>query len=188
MQLRMWQPGPIQRQGESNAVMTRAAAFEIVKTNNLPTVSEVGDTDFPTNLRLDYTLTVAVAGHKSAAGSVTLIDLEFESECDVSRQVTDLVAGVAEQLGDDNPPPLVMVDHEGDFVAELQNIIGVPPSAMAITVATISTPPDAPSMCPTALLVDETSRPLRAWSPKTRLIALVSAMSPNTVLVPCALT
>jgi beta-N-acetylhexosaminidase len=47
-------------------------------------------------------------------------------------QVTDLVAGVAEQMGDENPPPLVMVDHEGDFVAELQNIIGVPPSAMAI--------------------------------------------------------
>ncbi len=79
----------------TGAVMTRAAAFEIIKTNNLPSLSEVGDTDFPTNLRLDYTTTVAVAGHKSAAGSVTLMSLEFESEYDVSRQGTELVAGYA---------------------------------------------------------------------------------------------
>ncbi len=84
--------------GEGNrtgAVMVRASGFEIVKTNNLPSVSEVGDTDFPTNLRLDYTVTIAVAGHKSAAGSVTLMDLEFEQEYDVSRQGTELVAGYA---------------------------------------------------------------------------------------------
>lgn len=47
-------------------------------------------------------------------------------------QVTDLIAKVSQQIPDGEPPPLILVDHEGDFVAELQNIIGVPPSAMAI--------------------------------------------------------
>lgn len=47
-------------------------------------------------------------------------------------QITDLIGSVSEQLGSEGPVPLVMADHEGDFVAELRQIIGVPPSALAI--------------------------------------------------------
>lgn len=47
-------------------------------------------------------------------------------------QVTDLLGGVSEKLDSGELPPLVMADHEGDFVAELSRIIGVPPAAMAL--------------------------------------------------------
>jgi len=47
-------------------------------------------------------------------------------------QVADLVASVDEYLSVDDAPALVMADHEGDMVAQLRGIIGVPPSALAI--------------------------------------------------------
>ena len=78
--------------GKATGVMRNAAGFEIVKTTNLPTASEVGDTDFPTNLRLDYGTTVGVCAHRSAAGSVSLIDMQFETAWDPNRQGTMLIA------------------------------------------------------------------------------------------------
>jgi len=47
-------------------------------------------------------------------------------------QVGELIQSVVETLGSDAPPPLVMADHEGDLVSELREIIGAPPSALAI--------------------------------------------------------
>ena len=47
-------------------------------------------------------------------------------------QVADLVGGVEERLSDGKLPPLVMADHEGDFVSELRSLIGIPPSALAV--------------------------------------------------------
>src|SRR2546423_250511 len=58
--------------------------------------------------------------------------------------------------------------------------------ASALTAA--STPPAAPSMCPVMLFVEETMSPFFAQSPKTFLMAFVSAMSPTGVEVPCAFT
>ena len=46
--------------------------------------------------------------------------------------MTELIGTACEAIGDDGPAPLVMADHEGDFVAELKNIIGVPPAPLAI--------------------------------------------------------
>ncbi|MCI0452200.1 MAG: hypothetical protein L0Z51_07390 [Candidatus Latescibacteria bacterium] len=47
-------------------------------------------------------------------------------------QVGDLIGGVCEELAREGLNPLVMADHEGDFVAELRQIIGVPPAPLAI--------------------------------------------------------
>jgi beta-glucosidase-like glycosyl hydrolase len=47
-------------------------------------------------------------------------------------QIGELIAAVTEELGAEGPAPLIMADHEGDFVAELRQIIGVPPAALAI--------------------------------------------------------
>ncbi len=47
-------------------------------------------------------------------------------------QVGDLIGSVAEELARDGLNPLIMADHEGDFVAELRQIIGVPPAPLAI--------------------------------------------------------
>ena len=46
--------------------------------------------------------------------------------------------------------------------------------------------PAAPKQCPVTDFVDDTAS-VRAWSPKTCLIARVSAASPSGVEVPCAL-
>jgi beta-glucosidase-like glycosyl hydrolase len=59
----------------------------------------------------------------------------FRRNVDSLTQVTDLVAKATERLSAADLPPLVMADHEGDVVAELQNIIGAPPSAMALAAA-----------------------------------------------------
>lgn len=56
----------------------------------------------------------------------------FERNIESLAQVSDLVAEVTERLAAEGPPPLVMVDHEGDYVSELRRLIGVPPSVMAI--------------------------------------------------------
>ncbi len=47
-------------------------------------------------------------------------------------QVGDLIGGVCEELAREGLNPLVMADHEGDFVADLRQIIGVPPAPLAI--------------------------------------------------------
>ncbi len=44
----------------------------------------------------------------------------------------DLIGSVCEELAREGLNPLVMADHEGDFVAELRQIIGVPPAPLAI--------------------------------------------------------
>ena len=56
----------------------------------------------------------------------------FRRNVESLSQVSELIARVTEKLDIDGLPPLVLADHEGDFVSELQKIIGVPPSAMAI--------------------------------------------------------
>jgi beta-glucosidase-like glycosyl hydrolase len=56
----------------------------------------------------------------------------FRRNVESLSQVSELIARVADKLGDNGAPPLVLADHEGDFVSELQRIIGVPPSALAV--------------------------------------------------------
>ena len=56
----------------------------------------------------------------------------FQRNIESLPQVADLIGSVEERLGQDGLLPLVMADHEGDFVSELQRVIGAPPSAMAI--------------------------------------------------------
>ena len=56
----------------------------------------------------------------------------FQRNIDSLPQVRELLESVDERLGRDGLPPIVMADHEGDFVSELQRVIGIPPSVMAI--------------------------------------------------------
>ena len=59
---------------------------------------------------------------------------------------------------------------------------GIMPSRMLRAQITASTPPAAPRRCPVIDFV-ELSASRRAWSPKTALMAWVSARSPSGVLV-----
>jgi hypothetical protein len=79
----------------ARAVVSRAADFEVIKTNNLPSADDQANADLPADLKLDYQTTVAVAAHKSAAGTVKLIDLTVEKAWDVNRQGTILLAKYA---------------------------------------------------------------------------------------------
>ena len=75
----------------------KVAGISVVKTNNLPSTnitSGVLDGSDGT-LGGDYAPTVGVAWHKSAAGTVKLLDLSVEMEYDVRRQGTLLVAKYA---------------------------------------------------------------------------------------------
>lgn len=58
----------------------------------------------------------------------------FERNVRSLAQVTDLIGAVGEALAE-GPTPLVMADHEGDFVSELKNIIGIPPAPLALAAA-----------------------------------------------------
>jgi len=59
----------------------------------------------------------------------------FERNIDSLPQIAELIGAVEERLASNGLVPLVMADHEGDFVSELRKLIGVPPSALAIAAA-----------------------------------------------------
>jgi len=76
----------------------RVAGITIVKTNNLPKTNvTTGTTEAGTNDKYmgDFSGTVGVIMHPSAVGTVKLLDLGLESEYQISRQGTLMVAKYA---------------------------------------------------------------------------------------------
>ncbi|WP_265660763.1 phage capsid protein [Stutzerimonas stutzeri] len=76
----------------------RVAGITIVKTNNLPnTVVAAGSLDAGTGDKYagDFSKTVGLVMHPSAIGTVKLLDLGMESEYQISRQGTLMVAKYA---------------------------------------------------------------------------------------------
>lgn len=76
----------------------RVAGITIVKTNNLPKTNvAAGSLDAGTNDKYagDFTNTVGLIMHPSAVGTVKLLDLGMESEYQISRQGTLMVAKYA---------------------------------------------------------------------------------------------
>lgn len=67
----------------------------IVKTNNLPSTNISAETGTQNTYNGDFTNTVALVMHKSAIGTVKLLDLAVESEYDIRRQGTLMVAKYA---------------------------------------------------------------------------------------------
>lgn len=76
----------------------RVAGITIVKTNNLPkSLVAAGSVEAGTNDKYagDFTNTVGLVMHPSAVGTVKLLDLGMESEYQISRQGTLMVAKYA---------------------------------------------------------------------------------------------
>jgi hypothetical protein len=69
------------------------AGFEIVKTNNAPFGSNISTG--PTAYRVDATNTVAVCAHKSAVGTVKLLDVRSEMVYSALHQGTFLIGSYA---------------------------------------------------------------------------------------------
>lgn len=80
---------------KARAAMPFASDLQVIKSNNIPTADDSANTDIPTDLRISYTPNVAAVWHKSGVGSVKLMDLKTESEYDIRRQGTLLVAKFA---------------------------------------------------------------------------------------------
>ena len=59
----------------------------------------------------------------------------FERNIRSLSQLSDLLGGIRETLPLESPPPLIMVDHEGDAVSVLRRLIGTPPAPGAIAAA-----------------------------------------------------
>lgn len=92
--------------GLDSGTVFSVAGFEIVKTNNLPQ----GDVDSgPTAYQGDFTNTAALVAHKSAAGTVKLIDLGMEMQYDIRRQGTLMVGKYAVGHGILRPESAVQI-------------------------------------------------------------------------------
>lgn len=81
----------------SDGKVLRIAGMEIVKTNHLPNSNITTGTEAGTNSKYagNFSTTVALALQKSALGTVRLLDLALESEYDIRRQGTLMVAKYA---------------------------------------------------------------------------------------------
>jgi len=77
----------------------RVAGIEIIKTNNLPSTNITGTSvaagGTPARYVGDFSKTVGVVMHSSATGTVKLLDLGMESQYDIRRQGTLMVAKYA---------------------------------------------------------------------------------------------
>lgn len=81
----------------SDGTITKIAGIQIVKTNQLPTTDTTEDTDVDYDLyhNLDCTKLAAMVWQKNAVGTVKLMDLSMQSEWDIRRQGTLMVARYA---------------------------------------------------------------------------------------------
>lgn len=86
----------------SDGKVLRVAGLDVVKTNNLPTATvATGTVDAGTGDKYAglFNTTVGVAIQKGALGTVNLLDLAMESEYDIRRQGTLMVAKYAKGHG-----------------------------------------------------------------------------------------
>lgn len=82
----------------------KVAGVELVKTNQIPSANEASqDSGDKNGYNGNYTDTVAVVAHRSAVGTVKLLDLAFESEYKMELQGTAMVAKYAVGHGELRP-------------------------------------------------------------------------------------
>lgn len=84
--------------GESSykdAVMTSVARINLVKTNHMPSTNETADATVLAAYQANYATSVAAVFHKSAVGTLKLMDLALESTYDARRQGTLMLAKYA---------------------------------------------------------------------------------------------
>lgn len=76
-------------------VIFRVAGLPIVPTNNLPQTDQSADATVAPQYQGDFSATTALVMHKSAVGTVKLLDLAVEMEYDIRRQGTLIVGKYA---------------------------------------------------------------------------------------------
>lgn len=68
--------------------VNRINSIPLIKSNNLPQEDDRSNTAIPSLRRADFSKTMAIVGHRSAAGSVNVQDVTVETEYDMRRQGT----------------------------------------------------------------------------------------------------
>lgn len=79
----------------STGTIETVAGITIVKTNNVPSTNQTADAGIHAKYRADYSKTVGVMGNRWAVGTVQLMDISLESEWEIRRQGTFMVAKMA---------------------------------------------------------------------------------------------
>lgn len=79
----------------ADGVIYRLFGMEIVRTNHLPVADESGDTEIPEAYRGNFSTTSALVMHRSAVGTVKLLDLAVEMDYLIQYQGTLIVAKYA---------------------------------------------------------------------------------------------
>lgn len=87
----------------------KVAGFEIVKSNNFPRTNTTGDGTVAAQYQVDASTVSALALHKSAVGTVKLVDLSTEMAYDIRRQGTLLVGKYAVGTGALRPEAAVEI-------------------------------------------------------------------------------
>lgn len=79
----------------ANAVISSVARIQLVKTTFMPNTDESADSNVLAKYRGNWANTVGLVWHKSAIGTLKLLDLSMESEYDIRRQGTLMLAKYA---------------------------------------------------------------------------------------------
>lgn len=79
----------------SQAVIQSVARIPLVKSNHVPSADDTSNSNIQSKYRADYSGTVAAVFHKSAVGTLKLLDLALEDAYDARRQGTLMLAKFA---------------------------------------------------------------------------------------------
>jgi hypothetical protein len=79
----------------ANAVITSVARVKLLKTRHLPSANDTANAALQAKYRADYSKTVGIMFHKSAVGTLKLLDLALEDAYDPRRQGTLMLSKFA---------------------------------------------------------------------------------------------
>jgi hypothetical protein len=71
------------------------AGIDIIKSNNVPSANDSANADIDVKYREDFSKTVGIVGNRMGAGTVQLMDVSLDSEWEIRRQGTFMVAKMA---------------------------------------------------------------------------------------------
>ena len=71
------------------------AGIDIIKSNHVPSADDSANTDIDSKYRADYSSTIGIVANRMGAGTVQLMDVSLESEWEIRRQGTFMVAKMA---------------------------------------------------------------------------------------------
>lgn len=78
-----------------NAVISSIARIKLMKTNHFPNANDTANSKVQASRRADFSKTVAAVFHKSAVGTLKLLDLALEDAYDARRQGTLMLSKFA---------------------------------------------------------------------------------------------